>query len=659
MRLFTLLLLPAALLAGQPRYARMGDFQGTVEVQLRPYEPWIAAARNLPLVESTWVRSGTASRAEIELDEGSAWRIGADSQAGIADYSRLSTGQRVTLLTLDHGVAYFTGQPQGRDSLLLVVPGAEVAITRGARVRLEAGEQSSRISILAGVARFSSPAAEMDLHEGQSVRVDPAHPARFVFDRELAPLDLDRWNDVRDHALAGSVSAMHVPERFGTADLDTAGEWVATEDMGTVWKPKAAQGWAPFQKGRWLWYDGLGYTWISADDWGWLPYHYGRWLRKANLEWVWVPAGEEWFKPGDVYWLRSSAIAGWGPLAPGEAWSPGRDKLTLPREYLDANTTYAVFEQGAAAIDPAGFTARPKEPLRTMTFAEALPSPVFFAAKLEARRPLVEGAQSRVAPYVSGTTFESAPVSSVAPAPTVIITQAAPPQVASPTDPEVVPYPVPVAVPSVVVVEPPSQPVAGLRPKIPARPQPEVVTPAGRHSSTDSISAGSVPPSRRDPRRSEEDLAAEQIMGKLLARNYTGALADLDNWSHRYPDSRRKMERFYYYLQAYDGLNQAAKAVSTGRALLGETEGTLHDPLQVLTVLYLTTANFHKLSNPTREQSKTGRAAAQQLLALLPTCFAPQNRPASTSEKDWGKARSDFETLAKSALAATGKRDLP
>ena len=52
---------------------------------------------------------GAGSRAGIELDEGSAWRLGPNSQLEFADYARLSTGQRVTLLTLDHGLAYFTG----------------------------------------------------------------------------------------------------------------------------------------------------------------------------------------------------------------------------------------------------------------------------------------------------------------------------------------------------------------------------------------------------------------------------------------------------------------------------------------------------------------------------------------------------------------------
>jgi hypothetical protein len=46
-------------------------------------------------MESTWVRTGADSRLEIELDEGNALRLGANSQAELSDYKRLSTGQRV------------------------------------------------------------------------------------------------------------------------------------------------------------------------------------------------------------------------------------------------------------------------------------------------------------------------------------------------------------------------------------------------------------------------------------------------------------------------------------------------------------------------------------------------------------------------------------
>src|SRR5579863_7138684 len=150
MRRLTLLLLPAALFAAQARYARLGEFDGKVEVQLQAADPWAPAQRNLPLPESAWLRTAAVSRLEIELDEGSVCRLGPDSQLEISDYSRLSTGQRITLLSLDHGVAYYTGEPLGRDVMMLVVPGAQVTLTRGARVRVMAQTGFSQISVIEG-----------------------------------------------------------------------------------------------------------------------------------------------------------------------------------------------------------------------------------------------------------------------------------------------------------------------------------------------------------------------------------------------------------------------------------------------------------------------------------------------------------------------------
>ena len=315
------MLVPCALFAAQPRYARLGELAGKVEVQLRASDGWALAERNLPLPEGAWVRTGAtpASRVEVELDEGNAWRVGPNSQFEISDYTRLSSAQRVTTISLDQGLAYFTGQAEGKDALVLAVPGAHITVTRGTRLRLEVQEQWSQIAVIEGTVRFSSPAAEMDLREGQTTRVEPANAARFFLYREVSPMELDRWSEDRDQALETSTSAAHVIHRYGLSDLDAGGEWVQTEEFGPVWKPKAEDGWVPYQKGRWRWYDELGYTWVSDDAWGWLPYHYGRWTRRDNLGWIWVPSTNLIFKPGEVYWLRAPRFAGWGPLGPGRA----------------------------------------------------------------------------------------------------------------------------------------------------------------------------------------------------------------------------------------------------------------------------------------------------------------------------------------------------
>jgi len=389
-------------MAGQMRFARLGDFEGTVEVQMRPADAWMAAERNLPLTEGAWLRTGPSSRLEIELDEGSAWRLGPNSQAEISDYTRLSTGQLVTLLSLDHGVAYFTGEPRGKDSLSLAIPGEQLILARGARIRLRAQDSWGELAVIEGSVKASSPAVEVVLGEGQTIHLDAAADGRMTFVHKVDAMDLDRWSDQRDRALTAPASASRVPMNAGLADLDSAGEWMRTDDLGDVWKPRTPSDWAPFRNGRWRWYDAIGYAWVGDDAWGWLPYHYGRWTRRENVGWVWAPGDSQVFKPGEVYWLRGAKLAGWGPLAPGEEWAPA----SAPRQFLAANTTYAPWVQDARLIDPAGFNERPRDPLGVAVFALALPSPALAASTLDVTRPALRVGSTAVVPVLPGVTYD-------------------------------------------------------------------------------------------------------------------------------------------------------------------------------------------------------------------------------------------------------------
>ena len=406
MKRLALWLLPMTLSAGQARYARVGDFDGTVQVQLQAADDWQPARRNLPLRELSWLRTEGSSRLEVELDDGSVLRLGPDSLVELSDYTRLSTGQRITLISLDHGLAYFTGAAEGKDALIVAVPGAQVTIHQSTRLRLETRDPWSLIAAADGTARFSSASAEFDLTAGQMVKLDPGHPARFFLNREIPPLETDRWCDERDKVLLSTTSAAHVAGlHYGLADLDANGVWIQSRDFGAIWKPKAPAGWAPFRNGKWLWYDGLGYTWISDDPWGWLPYHYGRWMQQEGTGWFWAPGQSVVFKPGDVYWLKSAKLVGWGALAPGENWKPP----DVPRLYLNANTTYARYAPESLEIDPAGFTTRPQEPLATAVFALVLPSPPFPAVRLDAFRPPLRAGSTRAVAVSSDTAFEGPP----------------------------------------------------------------------------------------------------------------------------------------------------------------------------------------------------------------------------------------------------------
>ena len=460
------LLLAAGLTAGEARYARLGTLEGRPEIQLHAAEGWRPAVRNAPVLEGAWIRTGEGSRAEVELDEGSAFRLDAGGLCEFSDYTRLSTGQRITLISLDRGVAYFTGAAQGQDSLVLAVPGAQATIRSGARVRLEAGEDYGQIAVLEGAALFSSPAAELQIKEGALVRVNPANPARFHMYPEITALESDAWSEARDKALIPATAGQTAAPPFGLADLDAAGAWIETSTYGTVWKPKVPAGWVPFRNGKWVWHEGLGYTWVSAEPWGWLPYHYGRWALSETSGWVWAPGRDAVFSPGDVYWLRGAKVAGWGPLAPGEEWrGAGRPEL-----FLNAHTTWGPFLPEAREIDPAGFTA-PREPLAAASWTAALPSPAMAAAWLEAKRPVLRAGSTRVLPQLAGVTFGSAGTQAGAaePAPVVnnmvIQPPAQPPVVVvmPPLEPpQEVYYPVPVYT-GIVVMNPPEHGGEGRR----------------------------------------------------------------------------------------------------------------------------------------------------------------------------------------------------
>jgi hypothetical protein len=457
---------PAALVAAPVRVARVGELDGKVEVQFHAADAWRPAVRNMPLVERTWVRTANAARIEMELDDGSVLRLSSDALCELSDYTRLSTGQRVSVLSIDHGVAYFTGEPERRDAVILVVPGAQATVHTGTRLRLEARHDASQISVLEGKVRFSSPVAEMDLSEGETARVENASRARFFLYREIAPLESDRWNEQRDKALAATGSAGHTPGlRYGLADLDAGGSWMQTGDLGVVWKPKVTAAWTPYRDGQWLWYDELGYTWIANESWGWLPFHYGRWLDASGLGWVWWPAKPAAFKPGEVYWLREANLVGWGPLGPGETWAA----TSVPRLYLRRNTTLARWAQDARVLNPVD--AAEKLTTSSAVFVIAPPSPAFDSARLDAVRPELRAGSTRIVPMVPGVTYAGgeAPieVASAPPMPPQPPIPEAPPDPtispsAEPLPPQPVPEPPDVYYPAavytgIVIINPPEQ----------------------------------------------------------------------------------------------------------------------------------------------------------------------------------------------------------
>jgi hypothetical protein len=526
-------------------------------------------------------------------------------------------------------------------------------------VRIEASPDGTRISVLAGTVRLSSPAVELDLAADHTMLIDPAKPGRFVLDHNVAPETLDAWNTERDHARAGAAATFHVAQHYGLADLDAGGEWIHTDEFGAVWKPRSDGAWVPFQNGRWRWYAPLGFTWVSGDTWGWLPYHYGRWAHRGELGWLWVPGGSQVFKPGEVYWLRGAKFVGWGPLAPDEPYPPQAD--SAPEQFFDAHTTYAAFAAGATAIDPAGFAARPKEPLKVAAFSAALPSPPFEAARLDATRPVLAGGGIHVEPVVAGAAYRGAAEEAAVqpyvppPVPAANLEPAVGDDSAQQPDDTgalLVPYPLLVYIQrdrhtlrTKATAHQATSATISPAPKAPAASRPAPTAPPDPHGSTE-------PPRRWPP--SEYALYQKALADEGDARQL---LADLDQWKQQFPSSEHEGDRTLLSIQAYNRTvpPEFDKLVESAAPLLRRDPHTWFEDSeagrgQTLAVLYLVTASAPRVPAADTRKMATCFAAATKLLAYLPEFFDNRSESQGTNEKLWKDARAEMESAAHATL---------
>ncbi len=117
----------------------------------------------------------------------------------------------------------------------------------------------------------------------------------------------------------------------------------------------------------------------------------------------------------------------------------------------------------------------------------------------------------------------------------------------------------------------------------------------------------------------------------------------LNEWKQKYPQSAFAKERLQLFLVTYQALNQPAHMAEAAQEILAM------DPKD-FQALYWLTLLTPTLGKSTPDVLSNGEKAAKGLLAALDETFAPEKRPATTSEADWKNARKDSEALAHKTL---------
>lgn len=134
------------------------------------------------------------------------------------------------------------------------------------------------------------------------------------------------------------------------------------------------------------------------------------------------------------------------------------------------------------------------------------------------------------------------------------------------------------------------------------------------------------------------------VVKDLGASNVPQAIANLDAWTQRFPQSDYDPERQSLYMKAYVAAKQWTKALDKAADLLDKNLDTFFtDPRDALQTLYSATVALPMVPAPTDRQAAAGARAARQLQSF-------DRRPAGVADADWAKLRADLQAPAKAAL---------
>lgn len=146
------------------------------------------------------------------------------------------------------------------------------------------------------------------------------------------------------------------------------------------------------------------------------------------------------------------------------------------------------------------------------------------------------------------------------------------------------------------------------------------------------------------PKKNWKDQAEYDLFASITKETDNNKkLSLLNSWKEKYPNTEFKQERLQLYLTTYQGLGQLAKLIDTTKEML------TNDPKDFQALYWITflTPSLNKTDPDTLDM---GEKAANGLLSNLDSTFSAEKKPATTSEADWKKARSDMEALGHKTL---------
>ncbi len=319
------------------RVGRIAFVQGDVQSYSETDPEWKVAYVNQPITSRNSVFVGDAGRAEISVGS-TTLAMDAGSQVDIQQLDDNTFNANVVRGRVAMRIHRF----DPNDAYNVAVPGADFALLRPGRYRIDALADGDGVTVFAGQASVQTANGPVLVNAGNALRAatDPSNPnAQSNFQSTAStPVPLDDWVLARESRFRDGQASRYVsPRMTGYEDLDANGRWATEADYGPVWYPTTyvQADWVPYRYGRWAYVAPWGYTWVDDAPWGFAPFHYGRWVQVGS-RWGWTPGAyvaRPVYAPALVGFYGGSGFSasfsvgrgpavGWYPLAPWERYSP-------------------------------------------------------------------------------------------------------------------------------------------------------------------------------------------------------------------------------------------------------------------------------------------------------------------------------------------------
>src|SRR5579864_2774103 len=206
--------------------ARVSLIHGDVSTQRGDSGDWSAATLNQPVMGGGNVSTADGARAELQLDFANLVRLGPNSKANIATFTK-----KDIQIQLSQGILNYTVSKDGEAEPEIDTPNVSVHPAHHDGVfRIEVRPDGDTVVIVRkGEAQIATPQGSTEVQAGEMATVrGTADEAQYKISQAPDRDDWDRWNSDRDHMIQNANSWRHTNgnHRYtGAQDLDAYGQW--------------------------------------------------------------------------------------------------------------------------------------------------------------------------------------------------------------------------------------------------------------------------------------------------------------------------------------------------------------------------------------------------------------------------------------------------